>query len=301
MTAGAGLCGKGASVGEHPNVGRARVAIERFNRGDLDEYIQFFAEDVVWHVGGNHALSGDYRGRNHLHEYFEHVRAVTAGSLRSEPQAYLADDAHVGVFSRVTGRRASQVLDVALAQAFRVSPTGEWTEYWAFADDQAAVDRFWSGAGPDPGAPPRRRGGWVPAGGGDGDGDMTRHPNAVAARHAYEALNDRDFGVMARLLADDALVHNALTPLTPTLGRAEFLVMMDRADRTAGGTQRFDVETVFADGRYVMSFLRARAQRPGRRQDVAFVVAARLDEAGHWTEMWYGTDDVAAVRTFWAD
>ena len=285
-------------MGDHPNVGRAKVAIEQFNRGDLDEYLQFFSEDVVWHVGGRHALSGDYRGRDHLHEYFEHVRAVTAGSLHSEPHAYLADDSHLGIFSRVTGRRAGQGLDVVLAQAFRVSPTGEWTEYWAFADDQAAVDAFWSGSMPGR----RRPAPHPPARADTGGGDMTRHPNALAMRQAYDALNGRDFKVMAGLLADDAVVHTATTPSAPTLGREQFLATMDRADRIAGGTYRVAVETVLATDRYVLSFLRATARRPHRRHhDVVLVAAARLDDTGRWAELWYGTDDVAAVREFWSD
>jgi ketosteroid isomerase-like protein len=129
---------------EHPNVARARGAFETFNRGDFGAYRQFFTEDVVWHVGGNHPLSGDYRGRDALFAYFDKVRQLTGGSLRTTPQDILADDAHCGVFTRVTAERDGRKLDVVQAQAFRVNADGKFSEYWALADDQDAVDAFWS-------------------------------------------------------------------------------------------------------------------------------------------------------------
>ncbi len=120
---------------EHSNV---------FNRGDLAEYRQFFTEDLVWHVGGNNPMSGDYRGLQAAFDYFERVRQLTGGSLRSEPLDILADDTHIGVFTRVTAARGGRQLDVVLAQAFRVNADGLFTEYWALADDQEAVDAFWA-------------------------------------------------------------------------------------------------------------------------------------------------------------
>jgi ketosteroid isomerase-like protein len=116
-----------------------------FNRGDFEDYRRFFTDDVVWHVGGNHPMSGDYRGLESIFEYFERVRQLTAGTLRSEPLDILADDTHIGVFAHVTAERQGRGrLDVTLAQAFRVNLQGRFTEYWALADDQEAVDAFWS-------------------------------------------------------------------------------------------------------------------------------------------------------------
>jgi len=115
-----------------------------FNSGDFEEYRRFFTDDLVWHVGGHHPMSGDYRGLEAAFAYFERVRQLTNGTLRSTPQDILADDTHVGVFTRVTAERQDRHLDVVMAQAFRVNPAGRFTEYWALADDQEAVDAFWS-------------------------------------------------------------------------------------------------------------------------------------------------------------
>jgi ketosteroid isomerase-like protein len=115
-----------------------------FNSGDLEEYRRFFTDDLVWHVGGHHPMSGDYRGLEAAFAYFERVRQLTDGTLRSIPEDILADDTHIGVFTHVTAERGGRHLDVLMAQAFRVNPDGRFTEYWALADDQEAVDAFWS-------------------------------------------------------------------------------------------------------------------------------------------------------------
>ena len=88
-----------------PNLERAREAFDAFGRGDLEAYKDYFADDVVWHVSGNHPLSGSYRGKEALFQYFEKVRELTEGSLQIQPQAILADESHVGVFARVTAQR----------------------------------------------------------------------------------------------------------------------------------------------------------------------------------------------------
>ena len=129
---------------EHPNAVAVRRSFEAWNSGRLDVIREYFTEDVVWHVGGNHPLSGDYRGRDAIFGYFERVRDLTHGGLQSEPQDILADDSHGGVFTRVTADRDDRHLDVVLAQAFRINPDGKFTEYWALADDQDAVNAFWS-------------------------------------------------------------------------------------------------------------------------------------------------------------
>ena len=129
---------------EHANVARVREALDTFARGDLDGYREYFADDVVWHVGGQHPLSGDYRGRDALFEYFNKVRELTGGTLKVEPSEILADDSNTAVFARVSAQRDGRNLDVTMAQAFTFDADGKWSEYWAFSSDQPSVDAFWS-------------------------------------------------------------------------------------------------------------------------------------------------------------
>jgi ketosteroid isomerase-like protein len=128
----------------NPDVARAYESIDVYNRGDFVALRDFYHEDIVWHVGGNHALSGTYRGRDALFEYFATVRRLTGGTLVLHPASIVASDDQIAMFTRVTARRGTRLLDVVLSQTFRVGLDGRWIEYRAVPDDQEAIDAFWS-------------------------------------------------------------------------------------------------------------------------------------------------------------
>ena len=125
-------------------VDRVRESLDLVQQGDFERLRDFYTDDVVWHVGGNHPLSGDYRGKDELMGYFERVRSMTDATLTIEPQSILASDRHVAMFTNVKAQRDGKSMDVVLAQVFKIAPDGRWSEYWALADDQPTVDRFWS-------------------------------------------------------------------------------------------------------------------------------------------------------------
>jgi ketosteroid isomerase-like protein len=130
-------------VVEDPIAGRVREALQAFNRGDFQKLGSFLADDVVWHVGGSHELSGDYRGREAALAYCAEAWELAGGSLHGEPFEILVSDRHAGVFNRVTGERDGRTFDVVLAQAVRFDDDGRWSEYWALADEQDVIDAFW--------------------------------------------------------------------------------------------------------------------------------------------------------------
>jgi uncharacterized protein len=136
----------GRAVAEHPNAARVREAFAAYDRGDFERLGSFLADGIVWHVGGNHPLSGDYRGRDAVVEYCAKAQSLTGGSLRGEQLGVLVNDRHAGVFNHVTGERGGRSLDAVLAQAITFDDEGRWTEYWALANEQDEVDAFWEGA-----------------------------------------------------------------------------------------------------------------------------------------------------------
>jgi ketosteroid isomerase-like protein len=131
-------------VAEHPNVPKIRDALEVYNSGDHDAMRGFLTDDIVWHVGGSHEMSGDYRGVDEVVNYFRDVRKATAGTLQVEPVEVLANGRHASIFMHVTAHRDVRMLDVLLAEALTLDEDGRWSEYWALANDQDAVDAFWS-------------------------------------------------------------------------------------------------------------------------------------------------------------
>ena len=132
-------------MSEHPNVAKIRASLDAYNRGDIDSYVANFADDILWHVGGDHPYSGDYHGKQEVRDYFRKMRSQTADTMKLEPVEVMASDAHAALFMRVTATRGDQRLDTLLAEAIRFDDDGRWKEFWALGEDQAAIDAFWEG------------------------------------------------------------------------------------------------------------------------------------------------------------
>lgn len=140
------LDGKGGPVPEHPNVFRTRAAMAAYAQRDFDTMATYLADDIVWHVGGDHRYSGVRRGKADVLAYFDEMQAATGGTLNIEPKEILANDQRGVAFLRATAERDGRTLDVLLAEAFVFDDHGRWKEFWALANDQAAVDAFWDQA-----------------------------------------------------------------------------------------------------------------------------------------------------------
>ena len=124
--------------------GRLEAWLAAYGEHDLATMRDSLAEDAVWHVGGTHPLSGDYRGRDAVLDYFDTVRERTADSMRLVPLEVMANDRHGAAFLRVTAERRGKRLDTVVADAFRFDEAGRIVEFWAANANQSAIDEFWS-------------------------------------------------------------------------------------------------------------------------------------------------------------
>ena len=131
----------------HGNVAKLEDFLDAYGSNDADRIRAALSEDAVWHVGGTHSFSGDYRGREAILEYFGRVGSETAGTLRLDPIELLANDERGAAFLRITADRKGQHLDVTMAEAFQFDDQGRIREFWAHATDQEAINRFWTREG----------------------------------------------------------------------------------------------------------------------------------------------------------
>jgi uncharacterized protein len=129
-------------MAEHPNAVKMREAAAQFVAGDLEGFMATFSDDIVWRSGGSSALSGTYKGKDEVAGWFGQIREFAGDTIDVEPLDVLADDEHLTIFLHITAKRDDQVLDVEVANAFRVDPDGRWKESWYLPNDQAAWDRF---------------------------------------------------------------------------------------------------------------------------------------------------------------
>lgn len=127
----------------HPNVKQLQAFLDAYAAGNRDAVAQHLSADAVWHVGGTHRFSGDYRGRDAVLEYFDSVARETGDTLELEPRELLANDERGAAFLRVTAQRSGRQLDTTMAEAFSFAADGTIAEFWAHAADQDAIDRFW--------------------------------------------------------------------------------------------------------------------------------------------------------------
>jgi len=124
---------------------RMRQGYEAFGKGDLEAIRALFAPDIVWHSGGDNALTGDYKGIDEVFGYFGKIFEMTAGDMQQEVHDLLASDDHaIGIThvraSRPDGRRMS-INQVAI---FHHDDQLRVTEAWLIPADAAAANEFFS-------------------------------------------------------------------------------------------------------------------------------------------------------------
>lgn len=127
----------------HPNEALIRAGYDAFVAGDLAGVAAFLHEDVVWHVGGTSPLSGEYKGHGELMALFGRLAAYTDGSISIVARDILTSDDHVIVLTRMTGRRGDRKLEDDGVAVFRIAG-GKAAEVWVFAENQGAMDSFFS-------------------------------------------------------------------------------------------------------------------------------------------------------------
>ena len=129
---------------EHPHVEATRRGYEAFAKGDLDTLRELLSEDIVWHVGGSNPLAGAYKGHDEVLGLFGRFAQETGGTLRIATHDILANDEHVVVLAQVTAERGGKHLDQRVTYVHHANAAHQTTEFWAFFEDSAAVDDFWS-------------------------------------------------------------------------------------------------------------------------------------------------------------
>ena len=125
-------------------VARLEAWLDAYGNNDRQTMRDSLADDAVWHVGGTHRYSGDYRGREAILGYFDAVREATGDTMQLERLEVIANERHGAAFLRVTADRGDRRLETVAADAFRFDDEGRIVEFWASNASQAAIDAFWA-------------------------------------------------------------------------------------------------------------------------------------------------------------
>lgn len=127
----------------HPNILILIMALEAFNRGDMEALKKLAADDIVYRVPGDNQVSGSHRGIEGFIGILAKQRELTADTMKLQPNVILADDNHVVLEARVTAERDGKALDTQNCYVFTISG-GKIEDMQLFLSDQKGVDAFFN-------------------------------------------------------------------------------------------------------------------------------------------------------------
>lgn len=101
------------------------------------------ARNIVWHVPGHNPVSGDYHG---YAEYTELMISRMAPLDRWDftVESLMVNGSYVMTTIRVQGERRGKTIDLHGGHLMRITDDGRVAEGWGFANDQDALDDFFT-------------------------------------------------------------------------------------------------------------------------------------------------------------
>lgn len=118
-------------------------AVRLMYTGDAAERAKI-APNIIWHVPGHNPVSGDYHG---FEEYTQLMPARMAPLARwdFELENVMVNGAYVVTTWKMQGERKGKQVSLSGAHIMRLNDQGQIVEGWGFANDQDALDEFFSG------------------------------------------------------------------------------------------------------------------------------------------------------------
>jgi hypothetical protein len=116
------------------NKASTQAAYQAFANADLDGATTNMADDIEWIVPGNSSISGTYRGKDEITQFF---MKLAAKSFQTQPEHFIADGDHVVVLTRTTADGQSS--DQADVLTFR---DGKVVKFQS-AGDTALEEKIW--------------------------------------------------------------------------------------------------------------------------------------------------------------
>ena len=125
----------------HPNEELARSATEALNQGDAQTFLDMHADDVVVHITGRNALSGDFKGKGEVGASFQKQMEMFDAPPDFELHDVLANDEHVVILGTQKATRGGRALE-SRATVVAHMRDGKFAELWVTSIDPYAEDEF---------------------------------------------------------------------------------------------------------------------------------------------------------------
>ena len=112
-----------------------------FNERDAETALALVADDVVWHVSGNHPVAGTYRGREQVWERYMAPFWSTPAHLVDHAALTHPDHRLVAVLHEVVHDFGEGEVRLGGIEVARTAD-GQIAERWEYEEDQALADRL---------------------------------------------------------------------------------------------------------------------------------------------------------------
>src|SRR5260370_7503435 len=133
-----------------PNEDVVRAASAACGGGDLGALQdQFFAADMLWPVGGDGPLAGDYEGAAQVMGLLGKISALSGGTVRPQLHDVLVSTDHTVALTTIRAERAGKQLQLNLVHVIHAD-NGKATEIWPHPSDPPAPAKFCSYSTPAP-------------------------------------------------------------------------------------------------------------------------------------------------------
>ncbi len=119
---------------DHPHAIAYRRTADAFRSGDLELLARLIADDVVWHVPGDHSMAGEIRGRDDLLAW---LAALGEKGFWLIEDDVFGSDGHVCAVSAMGARRDNVEAETRVISIFRYRD-GQQIERWIYPDDVTA-------------------------------------------------------------------------------------------------------------------------------------------------------------------
>lgn len=128
----------------HPNEELMHRYFKAAESGDMATLEEVFADNVTAHIAGNHALSGDYVGKEAVFGFFGQLAQRSGGTARLLLQDALVDDWFAVALVEEAGSVGDEILDGGRAALVLRVQDGRFVELWSHHYDMQKSNRIWS-------------------------------------------------------------------------------------------------------------------------------------------------------------
>jgi ketosteroid isomerase-like protein len=127
----------------HPNEELMRKATDLLNQGDAEAFLDLHTDDVVVHITGRNAASGDFKGKGEVATSLQQQMALLDGPPEFEIHDVLATGDHGVVLGRQRATRKGKTLESTVTVVAHVQD-GKFSEIWVTSTDPYAEDEFFA-------------------------------------------------------------------------------------------------------------------------------------------------------------